>query len=496
VTGKSYEVYIRAGKRELVAIQDFQIIDFSVNVILGESGIGKSLTALALYGLLDPDELEISINGTRYGDYVRSPDVINMRQNGFFVFQEPSSHLNPLSTLQDQLNEGSLAGAEGEGEALRRLWPGVPSRYLSEILSVYPKPYRPSGGEKQRVLAAMAFKKISRLKNRVPGTLFIFDEPTGNLDNRLRDEFLDLLMESFTSKRITVVLITHDYSMISRLTKVYPVIRDRIFFKELCFEKGKLRQRDFVPSEYLDWLASRSRPPSVSQAKEPILKMDSRVSVFGRNLTITRDPFGQKPTDLVLHRGRATYLKAASGVGKTTILKLIMGLVRAERMELSIGEIRLSQDTPRRLWHKQIWGKIATMVFQHADEALNQQSDVKGVFSGLPISKSLRGRSLPEILSDFFDGESMEGFLDKEVKYLSGGQKQRLNLLRSLVLDTDILLLDEPLNGLDFKASRKVIRSIERKLDEGKAVLIVSHNEEIFDTLVASESVFYLQTTR
>jgi ABC-type multidrug transport system ATPase subunit len=94
-----------------------------------------------------------------------------------------------------------------------------------------------------------------------------------------------------------------------------------------------------------------------------------------------------------------------------------------------------------------------------------------------------------------FEEKLGRGFLETKVKYLSGGQKQRLNLLRSLILQTDILILDEPLNGLDFASAAKVIAKIEMKLQSGIGVLVISHNEEIFDTLVAAEDIYYLHSS-
>src|SRR3989304_1088346 len=101
---REYKIRITAGGRELVAINHFRLVESSVNVLFGESGIGKSLIALAISGLLDPDELNVKINEKSYETYLSSPEVADIRHNGFFVFQEPSSHLNPMLTLRAQLN--------------------------------------------------------------------------------------------------------------------------------------------------------------------------------------------------------------------------------------------------------------------------------------------------------------------------------------------------------------------------------------------------------
>lgn len=491
---RTYNIRISTEVRQLVAIHGFRLAESSVNVLFGESGIGKSLIALTISGLLDPNELRVTVNGMPYKMYLASREVSEIRQRGFFVFQEPSSHLNPIMTLQQQLNEGHIAGADGEELILRRLWKDNSSEQIERILEVRPKPYRPSGGEKQRVLAAMAFKKLATLGKESRGALFVFDEPTGNLDDRLRNEFLDLLMETFRRQRMSVLLITHDYSMVSRLTKEHKDIGKDILYRELVLDHSQLRLREFAPGEYLSWLATTKKPSPVADTRtEPILRLDSGVQVFGRSFTFEHEPNGGNEIPMTIHKGRITYLKAPSGTGKTTILKLMMGLIGPERMSMRILDSRFSEQTPQRMWQNNVWGKAMSMTFQHADEALNQNSDVKGVFGGLPSQLAKKDEAITRALSRFFQDEIPEDFLHQPVKYLSGGQKQRLNLLRSLILDTHILLLDEPLNGLDLTSSVKVFSGIEERLREGKGVLIVSHNEEIFDSMVAPEDVFYLK---
>jgi ABC-type dipeptide/oligopeptide/nickel transport system ATPase subunit len=132
------------------------------------------------------------------------------------------------------------------------------------------------------------------------------------------------------------------------------------------------------------------------------------------------------------------------------------------------------------------------MVFQHADEALNLNSKVKDVFKGLPGLKKISTADLLHKINLVFDDEIDSEFLNKRIAYLSGGQKQRLNLLRTLILDTDIIILDEPLNGLDFQSIQKIISILREKQQERKGLLLISHNEEIFDHLVAPESIYYL----
>ena len=104
-----YEVEIYSDNRPLVQISEFELKPGMVTLLLGESGIGKSLISKTIFGLLSPDELKISLNQLPYSEYIKGSTCTEIQEKGFFVFQEPSSHLNPLRTLAQQLNEGSIS---------------------------------------------------------------------------------------------------------------------------------------------------------------------------------------------------------------------------------------------------------------------------------------------------------------------------------------------------------------------------------------------------
>jgi len=125
------------------------------------------------------------------------------------------------------------------------------------------------------------------------------------------------------------------------------------------------------------------------------------------------------------------YLKAPSGVGKTTLMKMLVGLIRGERFRMRLGRTAVSERTEERLWRREIWGKRMTMAFQHADEALNPRSTVREIFEGLPGQAETGTAAVTRRLEELFEEELEPHFLDKPVSALSGGQKQRLNLARA-----------------------------------------------------------------
>jgi peptide/nickel transport system ATP-binding protein len=422
-----------------------------------------------------------------------------MKETGFFVFQEPSSHLNPLLPLGVQIREGSLSHSSDEATLLGELWEGTDAAEIQKLLSVYPKPYRPSGGEKQRMFLVMALKKIdmSPGRQRREPPFFVFDEPTGSLDNHFRDVFLRLLFARFQRCGFTALVITHDYSMINQVTRSHRDSLPSVSFKELRRHRGQLEVKDFLTETYTGWLkeqeASTRRFSPVAKGP-PLLTVESGIGVFGRQITFSRDPAGKNAFPLEVLPGTMVYLKAPSGEGKTTVMKILMGLVRAEHLRMSLTGTDLTERSPRRFWQRRVWGRHMTMVFQHADEALNPRSRVKDIFRGLPTREKMTPAVIRQKLRDLFDVELDDDFHDTRVSLLSGGQKQRLNLLRGLTLDTKILLLDEPLNGLDFDSTTRVLSLLEEKQRSGSGILLVSHNEEIVSAVVPRDNMYYMHS--
>jgi len=325
--------------------------------------------------------------------------------------------------------------------------------------------------------------------------LFVFDEPSGSLDNHYRDLFLTLLFDRYRRRPFTALVITHDYSMISRIKNAHGDTIDNVVFRELARHQGTLRLNDFQPGTYTGWVDALRRSATSQRSfsgQGPMLSIEPHLEVFGRKLVITKDPEGKKPERLVVPPGRMIYLKAPSGTGKTTLLKRVMGLIQEGSIEARLKGMPLVSDTPRKFWQERIWGKRMTMVFQHADEALNMQSTMRETLLGLPLRTPLTSEGLARLVGELFDGGEAGDVAGKKIRFLSGGQKQRLNLLRGLALDTDVLILDEPLNGLDFESATRVIAMLQRKMEAGMGLLVISHNEEIFDALAGPDQSCYL----
>jgi oligopeptide/dipeptide ABC transporter ATP-binding protein len=210
-------VSFQMGGERVPALEDvsFDLRPGEVLALVGESGAGKSLTALAVMGLL-PVRARVDRGAVllENRDLARLPAREMTRLRGdrmSMIFQEPMTSLNPVLTIGRQLTEGlefhlglaPEAAAARAGELLRQV--GIPAaeRRLREY------PHQLSGGMRQRVMIAMAIACDPRL--------IIADEPTTALDVSIQAQIIDLLVDIRGRLKTAILLITHDLGVVSEM---------------------------------------------------------------------------------------------------------------------------------------------------------------------------------------------------------------------------------------------------------------------------------------
>ncbi len=183
--------------------------------LVGESGCGKSITALSILRLL-PDNGRVAAGAIRLDgtDLVQLPEArmrdVRGRRVGI-IFQEPATSLNPVMTVGDQINEvivrhTPLRGAAARAkviEWLTRVGIAEPGRRIDDY------PFQMSGGQKQRVMIAIALA--------AEPDLVIADEPTTALDVTIQKQILDLLRDLQAERRMALLLITHDLGIVAQM---------------------------------------------------------------------------------------------------------------------------------------------------------------------------------------------------------------------------------------------------------------------------------------
>ncbi len=193
-------------------------ISFPVNkgetlAIVGESGSGKSVTALALTKLL-PDPPVCQVGGSIF---LEGTDILSLRGEALrkirgkriaYVFQEPSTSLNPVFSISYQIAEALLLhrpDVKDQKTEIIRLLDVVGIRQPEKRLNDYP--HQLSGGMQQRVMIAMALA--------CQPDILVADEPTTALDVTIQAQIMDLLKELKTKLSMSIILITHNFGIVS-----------------------------------------------------------------------------------------------------------------------------------------------------------------------------------------------------------------------------------------------------------------------------------------
>ena len=188
----------------------FEIPERGRVALVGESGCGKSLTALALGGLVDRAKISGRIAG--------SPRIA-------YVFQNPMQSLNPVMRVGVQIQEGVSSAVQPTDFNLQSLFasvglpPGSAEKYPCEM----------SGGQQQRVMIAMALAQNP--------DLLIADEPTTALDVTTQQEVLDLIYRLADERQTAVLLITHNLGLVARYAKSVNVM-----YAGEIVERGETRE--------------------------------------------------------------------------------------------------------------------------------------------------------------------------------------------------------------------------------------------------------------
>ncbi|HEC2599001.1 TPA: ABC transporter ATP-binding protein [Raoultella ornithinolytica] len=220
ITFRQLSVSFAAEKQRVRAVQE---VSFAIHAgqtvgIVGESGCGKSVTAMALMGLLPPqaariDSGEILFDGQDLLRLKANP-MADLRGNQLaMIFQEPMTALNPVLTIGEQLCEPLI---RHRGETPKAAWLHA-TRLISEVglaradslMNSYP--HQLSGGMLQRVMIAMALSCQPKL--------LIADEPTTALDVTVQAQILRLLRDRAQSRRMAMLLITHDLGVIAQIAE-------------------------------------------------------------------------------------------------------------------------------------------------------------------------------------------------------------------------------------------------------------------------------------
>lgn len=467
---------IAAGANVLVHDIGFVVEPGQVLALIGESGSGKTTIALALMGYARRG-CRIAGGRVRIGDsdVLALPESAKRALRGrrvAYIAQSAAASFNPSRRIIDQVVEPALLHGVLAREAAERKAVGL----FRELALPDPDgigqryPHEVSGGQLQRVMAAMALI--------ADPDVVIFDEPTTALDVTTQIEVLAAFRRVVREHGVSAIYVSHDLAVVAQMA-------DRI----LVLRHGRMREcagtaqvlatpADEYTRSLLDAARVGERAPDASApaAGQPLLEVSGLSAGYGR----VRDGKPEIPVladvDFKLYRGQAIGVIGESGSGKSTLARCIAGLI-----EPAAGEVRFDgQVLPGALARRDRETlRRVQIVFQHADTALNPSHTVGRIlerplafFHGMDAAA--RRRRVAELL----DLVKLPSALAERTSVgLSGGQKQRINLARALAAQPDLILCDEVTSALDPVVAAAILDLIaELRREVNASYLFISHD--------------------
>jgi peptide/nickel transport system ATP-binding protein len=459
----------------------FDLAPGEVLALVGESGCGKSVTALTLMGLLGAPNASCS-GSASYGDteLVGAPEATLRPLRGeeiAMVFQDPLSSLNPVLRIGDQIAEqirahrdvGAAAARLRAVELLDRVGLPEPQRRADSF------PHELSGGMRQRAMIAMALSCEPRI--------LIADEPTTALDVTVQAQILELIRELRAETGAGILLITHDFGVVAELADRVAVMRAGRIVEQGTVEELFARPRDAHTRALLAAVPRLDDPlPERPGARGdvPLLELEALEVAFAT----ARRPLARRGraqvsavdrVSLTVGVGETVGLVGESGSGKSTLARAALRLIEPAAGAVRFGGADITTAGRRELDPLR---RDMQIVFQDPYGSLNPRKRV-GDSVALPLR--LRGASKEEAagrVAELLARVGLEpGHAARWPHEFSGGQRQRIGIARAIATEPKLVVLDEPVSALDVSVQAEVIRlldDLQREL--GLAYLFISHD--------------------
>ncbi|WP_224560623.1 MULTISPECIES: ABC transporter ATP-binding protein [unclassified Mesorhizobium] len=507
ITGLSVGVRGEDGEREVVSGLSLSLKRGETLCIAGESGSGKSMTALAVMQLLPQPAGRIASGKIRLFDKdggaveLTALDERRMRDirgdRIAMIFQEPMTSLNPVLSIGRQLTESiEVHTGLSHAEAQRRAVEALKAVRISEAESRLKQfPHELSGGMRQRVMIAMALA--------LEPDVLIADEPTTALDVTVQGEVLELLRDLQRQHGTSVILITHDMGVVAEMADRVIVMRNGRMVEEGATADIFARPQAAYTQELLAAVprigsgvgrrnpgeaTSTAGQDKVAAVSDLHVRFDLRGGFFGR---VNRRVHAVEGVSFSIAPGETLALVGESGCGKSTTAKALAGLVPYAG-GVTIGGRELSRlgGDERKAVRRDV-----QMVFQDPYASLDPRMRVGDLVAEPLLIHGIGSRQeRRERVAALFERVGLSaGQMELYPHEFSGGQRQRICIARALALRPKLIIADESVSALDVSVQARVLDLLkELQREFGVAYLFISHDMAVVENISDRVAVMYL----
>lgn len=481
---------------------DFSLFDINLNikkgeklVIVGPSGSGKSTLAKSFNGQI-PNTYPGDMEGFCLidGKNIENSSIFDLSLQTGTVLQDTDGQFVGLTVAEDiafSLENDNVN--QKDMEKIVHKW--------AEILKIEKllekKPNELSGGQKQSVSIAGV------LVSEVP--LLLLDEPLANLDPKSGRSTMKLLKDLAEKLDISIVVIEHrleeallldpdrvivvsDGKIIGDMSPTELLksdilekigIRKPLYIDALTYARAnlssyeKLSDFSYVDIKEIDlekveaWAVEKPRN-IVEKSGENILKIENLSFAYEKERVLDG-------INLEIDKGEMISIVGPNGAGKSTLAKLICGFLRPDS-----GKIFINGNETRNLSIKEIADRVG-FILQNPNAMISKTK----IFDEVAFGLRLRGLDEKEIEEKVYETLKICGlypFRNWPISALSYGQKRRVTIASILVLDPEILILDEPTAGQDFRHYTKMMEFIRLlNKDHGLTILMISHDMHLIE---------------
>jgi len=473
---------IAFGRESVVRDVSFTINKGETVALVGESGSGKSVTALSVLRLLPyPHANHPSGRILFEGEEITEKNARHIRGNRIaMVFQEPMTSLNPLHSIEKQINEvlflhKGLNETQARARTIELLTlVGLPDP--EKRLAAYP--HELSGGQRQRVMIAMALANDP--------DLLIADEPTTALDVTIQAQILALLKDLQKKLGMALLLITHDLHIVRRMAERVCVMQ-----KGEIVEQGTAHDIFTAPKHAYTQMLLAAEPkgsaPQTNKDAPIVLKADDVKVHFP-----IKKGFLKKTVDyiravdgvsLCVREGQTVGIVGESGSGKTTLGLALLRLTDSKGA-IVFGNRNITDFSRKAMRPLR---REMQIVFQDPYGSLSPRMTIGDIVAegldihGLAGTKAERAARIAATLKEVGLDPSMSQRFPHE---FSGGQRQRIAIARAMILKPKLVILDEPTSALDMSVQAQIV-DLLRDLQKahGLAYLFISHDLRVVKAL-------------